>query len=270
VVLEITRPTSLNEALAVRADHPGSDVLAGGTDLMVEVNFGHKKPEHVIALRRVGELAEMEPTRIGAGVTWARLEHSEYRALAQLARTVGSPQIRAAGTIGGNIGTASPAGDGLPWLAAMDAEIEVASRERGTRRLPWHEFFTGVKQNALQPDEVIVAAVLPDAIPANQHFAKIGQRSAMVISTVAACVARDEEGRVRVALGSVAPTPIRATRAEALIAENPQPSGDVLEEFARTVSAEVRPITDHRSTEAYRRYAAGVLARRLLERCLAS
>lgn len=269
-MLEITRPTNLNEALDARADSPGSDFLAGGTDLMVEVNFGHKKPEHVIALRRVGELTQIERNRIGAGVTWARLEASEHRALAQLARTVGSPQIRAAGTLGGNIGTSSPAGDGLPWLAAMDAEIEVASRTRGVRRIPWHEFFTGVKKNALQPDEVILAAVLPDDIPANQHFAKIGQRSAMVISTVAVCVARDDDGRVRVGLGSVAPTPIRATRAEALIAENPQPSDRVLEEFARTVSAEVRPITDHRSTEAYRRYAAGVLSRRLLERCLAS
>jgi CO/xanthine dehydrogenase FAD-binding subunit len=268
--LEITRARSISEALDARAENPGADLLAGGTDLMVEVNFGHKKPDHVIALRRVGELAEVDGNRIGAAVTWARLESSEHRALAQLARTVGSPQIRAAGTIGGNIGTSSPAGDGLPWLAAMNATIEVASRERGTRRIPWDEFFTGVKKNALERDEVIVAAVLPDDIPFNQHFAKIGQRSAMVISTVSACVARDDDGRVRVALGSVAPTPMRATRAEALIAENPDPSESVLAEFARTVSDEVRPITDHRSTEAYRRHAAGVLARRLLERCLDS
>jgi len=268
--VEITRPASLDEALAARADDPGADLLAGGTDLMVEVNFGHKKPEHVIALRRVDELATVEDRRIGAGMTWARLEHSEHRALAQAARTVGSPQIRAAGTIGGNIGTASPAGDGLPWLAAVDAEIEVASQERGTRRLPWREFFTGVKRNALAPDEVIVAAVLPEHVPGNQHFAKIGQRSAMVISTVSACVVRDDDGTVRVALGSVAPTPVRATGAEALIAENPDPSDAALAEFARIVSEEVCPITDHRSTESYRRHAAGVLARRLLERCLAS
>ena len=184
--MEITRPTTLNGALDARAENPGADMLAGGTDLMVEVNFGHRKPENVIALRRVEELADIEPRRIGAAVTWARLEHSEHRALAQLARTVGSPQIRALGTIGGNIGTSSPAGDGLPWLAAMDAKIEVASRDRGSRLVPWNEFFTGVKRNALQPDEVIVAAVLPDYVPANQHFAKVGQRTAMVISTVAA------------------------------------------------------------------------------------
>jgi CO/xanthine dehydrogenase FAD-binding subunit len=267
--VEITRPTDLAGALHARAADPGADLLAGGTDLMVEVNFGHVRPEHVIALRRIDELAELSDTRIGAGVTWATLEHSEHRALAQLSRTIGSPQIRAAGTIGGNMGTASPAGDGLPWLAAVDAEIEVASQARGTRRVPWADFFTGVKQNALEPDEVIVAAVLPDHVPQNQEFAKIGQRSAMVISTVSACVIRDDDGTVRVALGSVAPTPIRARQAEALIAENPEPSDAVLDEFAKTVSAEVKPITDHRSTELYRRHAAGVLARRLLERCVA-
>lgn len=268
--MEVTRPRSVSEAVDALGDDPDADLLAGGTDLMVEVNFGHRKPNHVIALRRVDELTEIDGNRIGAGVTWARLEHSQYRALAELARTVGSPQIRAAGTIGGNIGTASPAGDGLPWLAAMDAEIEVASRDRGTRRIPWNEFFTGVKKTALEPDEVIVAAVLPGYVPTNQCFAKVGQRTAMVISTVAAVVARDDDGRVRVGLASVAPTPIRATRAEELIAENPSPSETVLEEFARTVSEEVSPITDHRSTETYRRHAAGVLARRLLERCLAS
>ena len=267
--MEITRPTNLADALEARAEDPGSDLLAGGTDLMVEVNFGHARPEHVIALRRIDEIAEIDQRRIGAGVTWARLEKSKYRALAQLSRTVGSPQIRAAGTIGGNIGTASPAGDGLPWLAAVDAEIEVASKARGTRRVPWSEFFTGVKRNALEPDEVIVAAVLPEEVPENQEFAKIGQRSAMVISTVSACVMRHEDGSVRVALGSVAPTPVRAYQAEQLIADNPAPSEAVLNEFARAVSEEVSPITDHRSTEAYRRHAAGVLARRLLERCLA-
>jgi CO/xanthine dehydrogenase FAD-binding subunit len=268
--VEITRPTSLAEALDARDADPGADLLAGGTDLMVEINFGYSKPEHVIALRRIDELAEVDGNRIGAGVTWARLEQSDHRALAQLARTVGSPQIRAAGTLGGNIGTSSPAGDGLPWLAAIDAEIEVASKQRGSRRLPWNEFFTGVKRNALADDEVIVGAILPEHVPANQHFAKIGQRSAMVISTVSACVVRDDDGSVRVALGSVAPTPVRARRAEALIADNPEPSAAVLDEFARTVSEEVSPITDHRSTEGYRRHAAGVLARRLLERCLAS
>ncbi len=267
--MEIVRPRTLDEALQARAATPGAELLAGGTDLMVEVNFGRAHPESVVSLRRVEDLKDEDERRLGAGVTWARLESSPHRALAQLARTVGSPQIRAAGTIGGNIGTSSPAGDGLPWLAALDAEIEVASLDRGVRRLRWDDFFTGVKRNALAPDEVILAAVLPDEVPANQEFAKIGQRNAMVISTVAACVARYDDGTVHVALGSVAPTPIRATRAEALVSSVASPSEATLAEFARLVAEEVRPITDHRSTEAYRRHASGVLARRLLERCLA-
>jgi CO/xanthine dehydrogenase FAD-binding subunit len=267
--MEFSRPDSMEEAAAIKASDPSAAILAGGTDLMVEVNFGHASPDHVIGLRRVDEMAGYEERRIGAGVTWARLEESSHRALAQAARTVGSPQIRAAGTIGGNIGTSSPAGDGLPWLAAAEAEIEVYSVDRGTRRIVWNEFFTGVKQNALSDDEVIVAVVLPDEIPAKQEFAKIGQRSAMVISTVSACVMRDDEGSVRVALGSVAPTPLRARKAEALVSGETNMTEALLEEFARTVSEEVRPITDHRSTEAYRRHASGVLARRLLERCLA-
>jgi CO/xanthine dehydrogenase FAD-binding subunit len=266
--MEFSRPSSIEEAAAIKAADPVAAILAGGTDLMVELNFGHASPDHVIGLRRVSDLAGYDERRIGAGVTWSRLEECSQRALAQAARTIGSPQIRAAGTIGGNVGTSSPAGDGLPWLAAAEAEIEVYSVERGTRLIPWDQFFIGVKQNALANDELIAAVVLPDDVPANQEFAKIGQRSAMVISTVSACVMRDDEGSVRVALGSVAPTPLRARKAEALVSGESSASEALLEEFARTVSEEVRPITDHRSTEAYRRHASGVLARRLLERCL--
>jgi CO/xanthine dehydrogenase FAD-binding subunit len=237
---------------------------------MVAVNFAAHRPDEVIALRRVAELQSYEHRRVGAGVTWARLERCEHRALAQAARTVGSPQIRNAGTIGGNVGTASPAGDGLPWIAALDAKIEVASAALGTRLVAWDDFFVGVKQTVLQPDEVITAVVLPDRLPATQEFAKIGARSAMVIATVNCVVARYDDGMVRVALGSVAPVPLRAHRAEAFIAAESQPSEAALGEFARLVAEEVRPITDHRSTEAYRRHASGVLARRLLERCLAA
>lgn len=268
--MQIVRPQSLDEALHARAAAPDSVLLAGGTDVMVEVNFGIIRPNHVIGLRRVDELQTWDDRRIGAGVTWSRLEAGPYRALAQAARTVGSPQIRNTGTIGGNVGTASPAGDGLPWLAALDAEIEVASANRGARRVPWNEFITGVKRTALEPDEVIVAVVLPEEIPPNQEFAKIGVRSAMVIATVNCVVARWDDGRTAVALGSVGPTPIRARRAEELIASEPQPSPATLAEFGRLVSEEVKPISDHRSTEAYRRHSSGILARRLLERCLAA
>lgn len=265
--MEIDRPTDLTGALTALAQIPDATLLAGGTDLMVEINFGHRRPDHVIALRRVEELQDVNGA-IGSGVTWARLERGPHRALAQAARTVGSPQIRAAGTIGGNLGTASPAGDGLPYLAALDAEIELRSAG-GTRRLRWDEFLTGPKMNALEPGELIYSVVLPDEIPERQEFGKVGVRNAMVISAVMACVVRYDDGRTRVAVGSAGPTTLRPRQAEEMISNERDPSDVAMAEFQRLVSSEVRPITDHRSTESYRRHAAGVVARRLLERCLA-
>ncbi len=268
--MEFIRPGTLGEALVARSDLPAAQPLAGGTDLMVDVNLAHHRPDAVIGLRGVPELKELSVHRIGSSVTWQTLESSPHRALAQLARTIGSPQIRAAGTLGGNIGTASPAGDGLPWLAALNVDIELASRDRGRRRVPWNEYFTGVKQTSLAEDELVVAAVLPESAPRRQEFGKVGVRSAMVISTVAAVVTADDDGAVTVALASVAPTPMRARTAERMISGESHPSEAALSEFTRLVSDEVRPITDHRSTEEYRRHASGVLARRLLVRCLSS
>lgn len=234
---------------------------------MVETNFGHIRPENVVGLRRVGELREWDGNRIGSAVTWRHIEREGPLALAQAARTVGSPQIRNAGTIGGNLGTASPAGDGHPFLVAVDAEIELASRS-GVRTLGWREFFTGVKQTARAGDELITAVKLPEDLPERQEFAKIGVRNAMVIATVCAVVTRRDDGTTTVGLGSVGPTPMRAARAEEMISAIGRPSESDLTEFHRLVAEEVRPITDHRSTEGYRRHAAGVLSRRLLERCL--
>jgi CO/xanthine dehydrogenase FAD-binding subunit len=261
--------TDLATALDAKAERPDAELLAGGTDLMVDVNLASHRPAAVISVRRCDELLEWEDRRIGAAVTWARLEEGPHRALAQLARTIGSPQIRAAATFGGNVATASPAGDGLPWIAAMNGAIEVASRDRGRRVVPWHEFFVGVKETTLASDEIITAIVVPDDAPAIQEFAKVGVRNAMVIATVSCVVARGDDG-FRVALGSVAPTPMRATGAEAMLNAASAIDDAVLGEFARLVADEVRPITDHRSTEAYRRHASGVLARRLVERCLAA
>jgi len=266
--MEVIRPTSLDEALDALAAHPGATILAGGTDLMVLANYFGLRPEVVVAVRRVPELQRLEEGFIGAGVTWARLERSPWPALAQAARTVGSPQIRHAGTLGGNLGTASPAGDGLPFLAAADAVIEVASRAGGVRRLRWDEFLVGPKRHALRPGELILGARLPGPLPRRQGFAKVGARNAMVIAVVSACLLRAEDGTTRVALGSVGPTPLRTRRAEEMISAERHPSPAAVAEFGRLVSEEVRPITDHRSTEVYRRHAAGVLARRLLERCL--
>ncbi len=267
--METFRPTSLDEALDLLEAHPDATILAGGTDVMVQVNYDHFRPPTVVGVRRVPELAEMDDRFIGAGVTWTRLEHGPWRALAEAARTVGSPQIRNAGTLGGNLGTASPAGDGLPYLAAVDAEVEVASRAGGRRTLAWHEFITGPKRTALRPGELILGVRLPEATPAREGFSKVGPRNAMVISVASACLVRYEDGATRIALGSVGPTPIRPRRAEEMISAETRPSAAAIAEFQRLVSDEVRPITDHRSTEAYRRHASGVIARRLLERALA-
>jgi len=265
--MEFVAAHDLDEALVAKAEAPHAELLAGGTDLMVEVNLARHRPERVISLRRIAELRDVTATRIGSGVTWSRLEHGHHRGLAEAARTVGSPQIRAAGTIGGNVGTASPAGDGLPWIAAADASIEVRSRARGTRVVPWREFFIGVKKTSIEPDEIITAVIVPENVPRAQEFSKVGARNAMVISTVSCLVMRGDDG-FRIALGSVAPTPMRATAAEDVLNAETTISEAALDEVARIVSAEVKPITDHRSTAAYRRHAAGILARRLVERSL--
>jgi CO/xanthine dehydrogenase FAD-binding subunit len=265
--MEVCRPTTLDEALSCLAAHPHATVLAGGTDLMVEVNLAHRRPEVVVSLRHVPELAVWDERVIGATVTYARMEGGGLPALAQLARTVGSPQIRAVGTLGGNLGTASPAGDTLPLLAALDAHVLLASAQ-GRRRLRWDAFLTGPKRTALRPGELIVGVELPEEIPDRQAFAKVGMRQAMVVAAVSCCVVRAGDGTTRVALGAVGPTVLRAPDAEALVSAEHAPSDAALEEFRRLVGKAVAPITDHRSTAEYRRHAAGVIARRTLERCL--
>lgn len=261
-------PRDLAEALDAAAAHPDATILAGGTDLMVAVTYQGLRPSTVIGIRRVPELQEWDSRFIGAGVTYQRLEHGPLTALAQASRTVGSPQIRAAGTIGGNLGTASPAGDSLPVLAALDADVILRS-SGGERTMRWDDFITGPKRNAREPGELIVGVRLPETIPHRQAFAKIGARTAMVIAVASCCVFRAEDGVTTVALGSVGPKTVRPRRAEAMISAEARPSPAALDEFARIVAEEVNPITDHRSTAGYRRHASGVLARRLLERVLA-
>lgn len=283
--MSVTVPTSLPEALAALADQPDATLLAGGTDVMVETNFGHRRPTDVIALRSVGELRTWhhDPVRgvvrVGAGVPWAQMEHGQLAdlvpALAQAARTVGSPQIRAAGTLGGNLGTSSPAGDGLPVLWALDASVELAS-QTGVRNVPASQFTVGVKRNARQPGELITAVELP-VVPGWQGYAKVGPRNAMVISVVSACLVLDRvAGTVRLALGAVGPTVIRCHDTEAWLATQldlataTELPDALAREVARRVSGEARPIDDHRSTADYRRHAVGVLGRRLLERAITS
>jgi CO/xanthine dehydrogenase FAD-binding subunit len=276
-------PLSLDDAVAALRDHPDAVVLAGGTDLMVEVNGAHRRltgDETVVAVNRVSELRSWthDPAtatvRIGAGVTYAELESEPLAgllpALAQAARTVGSPQIRNAATIGGNLATCSPAGDGLPVLAALDATVELQGPD-GTRTLPVGEFMTGVKRTARRPGELITAVTVR-VLDGWQGYAKVGVRNAMVIAIASACLAVDAPARtIRVALGSVAPTIVRAHEAERFAAASVDwTSGAVTEavvtRFGRLVADVARPIDDHRSTAAYRRRAVEVLGRRLLRR----
>lgn len=274
-------PRNVDELVEVFQNHPSAKLLAGGTDFMVEVNLHGRKPDTMISLRQVKELSEwsVRPSQaritIGAGVPYAEMEVGEIArlvpALAQAARTVGSPQIRAAGTLGGNLGTCSPAGDSLPVLAALNATIHVIGPE-GNRDIDFVDFMVGVKKNCLQPSEFVHSVSMP-IVDGWQGYAKVGTRNAMVISTASACLVRDsDEGFVSIALGSVGPTIIRAHNAEAWLMKTTslragsQLEASVAQEFGRRVSLESRPIDDHRSTADYRRHAIGVLARRLLTR----
>jgi CO/xanthine dehydrogenase FAD-binding subunit len=274
-------PRNVDELVEVFQAHPQAKLLAGGTDFMVEVNLHGRKPGTMISLRQVKELSEWSVRTsqaritIGAGVPYAEMEVGEIArlvpALAQAARTVGSPQIRAAGTLGGNLGTCSPAGDSLPVLAALNATIHVIGPE-GNRDIDFVDFMVGVKKNCLQPSEFVHSVSMP-IVDGWQGYAKVGTRNAMVISTASACLVRDsDEGFVSIALGSVGPTIIRAHSAEAWLIKTTslragaQLEASVAQEFGRRVSLESRPIDDHRSTADYRRHAIGVLAQRLLTR----
>ena len=280
--MPVTIATSIDDACASLAAHPDALVLAGGTDLMVEVNRGVRTIGHVVAVDRIPELRgwslegdRADVLRLGAGTTCTDLAEpalaSLVPALAQAARTVGSPQIRNTATLGGNLATASPAGDTLPVLAALDAEIELQSAG-GARRLPLDEFVTGVKANALIPGELITVIRVP-VLEGPQEFLKVGTRNAMVIAVTSLALVVDRPGRnVRIALGSVAPVPLRAVEAEVLVAERldfenmASPDSDLVDRFADLVADAARPIDDHRSSAAYRRHAVRVLARRAILR----
>jgi CO/xanthine dehydrogenase FAD-binding subunit len=284
-------PDRLDDALSALADDPGLTVLAGGTDLMVEVNYGHMRPDGVLSLRRLAELRgwhtvpgdgdgdgdgdEVGEVVLGAASTYTTLLGPELAALlpalAQAARTVGSPQIRNTGTIGGNLATASPAGDTLPVLAAHGASVELASTA-GRRTVTVTDFLTGPKRTALRPGELITAVRVP-LVPGPAEFLKIGVRNAMVIAVANCALVVDPGPRtVRCALGSVGPVPMQDPEAEAWVADRLDWAGGapcdpaVAAEFGARMAAASRPIDDHRATADYRRHAVGVLARRALLR----
>jgi CO/xanthine dehydrogenase FAD-binding subunit len=274
--MDFLRPESWAEALAAKAERPEALPVQGGTDVMVEINFAVRRPEALLDLNRVAELAgwsaeEDGRLRVGAGVPYTRLITElgdRLPGLAQAARTVGSPQIRNRGTVGGNLGAASPAGDGHPPLLAADAAVEVESAARGVRMIPVTEFYLGVKRSALEPDELIRAFwARPATGP--QYFAKVGTRNAMVIAVCSFAVAlHPDERRVGTGVGSAAPTPRRAAAAEEFLAaeldwEGPLDAA-VPARFGELVAGAADPIDDVRGTAAYRRHALGVLARRTL------
>ena len=272
-------PTDLESVIADLAEHEDAELLAGGTDFMVEVNHGHRRPTRVVSLHRVEELRRWtrdgDRLIIGAGVTHATLEGEPFLelvpVLAQAARTVGSPQIRNAGTIGGNLATASPAGDTLPPLAALGATVTLAG-PAGRRTLDLGDYITGPKRTSRDRTEVIVSVEVP-VLDGPQEYLKVGTRNAMVISVAGVAFVVDRAGRnVRCALGSVGPVPIRATGAEAWLGreidwEAGRVSADAAAEFGDQVAAASMPIDDHRSTARYRRHAIGVCARRAVLRC---
>jgi CO/xanthine dehydrogenase FAD-binding subunit len=270
--------TSLDEAVSLLAEDTSRQVLAGGTDFMVEVNYRHRDPVDVVVIDRLPELVgwqrDGDNVVIGAGVTYTTLQSTDLAklvpGLAQAARTVGSPQIRNAGTLGGNLATASPAGDTIPVLAALDARVNCVSVD-GRRMLELGELITGVKRTSLRPGELIESIRVP-VLDGPQEFLKIGTRNAMVISVASLALVVDWPGeRAAIGLGSVAPIPLRAGVAEAFLTDavdwnRRTLSAGAADEAAELVRSAATPIDDHRSTAAYRSHGVGVLARRALRR----
>ena len=279
------QPTSWPEALEARAAHPEAVAVAGGTDVLVELNFGRLHPSALMDLSRIGELRawsrENGQIRIGSGLTYSHLIAElggELPALTMAARTVGSPPVRNRGTIGGNLGSASPAGDCHPPLMSARAEVEVASVHT-SRTIPISEFFVAPKRSVLGPDELIAAVWVPVAT-GPQVFSKVGSRNAMVIAVCSFALALHPlEQRVGTGIGSAGPVPLPAHLAEQFLEghleengawESRAPLGDsVLARFGELVAQSARPIDDVRGSAAYRRRALEVLGRRALSWCWA-
>jgi CO/xanthine dehydrogenase FAD-binding subunit len=277
------QPTTLADALSARVEHDEAVALQGGTDVYVEVNFGRLRPASILDLTRVGELRGISrqngAVRVGAGTTYHEMIEAlrkDAPALVIASRTVGSPPIRNRGTIGGNLGSASPAGDCHPPLLAAGATVELASSQR-TRLVPVDQFFVGPKRSVLRPDEIVVAVHVERAV-GPQSFSKVGVRNAMVIAVCSFALAlHPESGKVGTGIGSAGPVPLRARDAEQfleghLAEESWWETGAPLTEsavrlFGELVAQSARPIDDVRGSAAYRRHALAVLARRSLVWC---
>ena len=269
--MDVFVPRSLEEALELKAVRPEATPIAGGTDLMVDVNARRVRPSALLDLSQVAELRSWWHHEgrvfVGATMTFARIanELTHFPALVAAARSVGSPQIRSRATIGGNLATASPAGDSIPVLAVYGADVVTASSSTWMRRVPLAEFLVGPKRTSIRPDELVVG-VEWTPIPGVESFTKVGRRNAMVIAVASACLQANRAlHTVRLALGSVAPTVLRASRAEEFASTHDWSDPQARAEFGLLAAAEARPIDDLRGSAAYRRHAVEVLARRALE-----
>jgi xanthine dehydrogenase small subunit len=273
----IETPRSLDEALSIltgAAHRP----IAGGTDVMVQLTGElTPPPDRMVDLWRLDELRGISLERssivLGALTTYTEIRRSaicreHLPALVDAAATIGAAQIQNRGTLGGNIANASPAGDTLPVLLASDAEIVLASI-RGERSIPASAFWTGYRETALASDELVVRVVIPLAAGREIRFRKVGTRRAQAISKVVLALAWREHGRtagwsdVRLALGSVAATPIRAAGTEAVL-EGARPTPETADRAVEALAGEIHPIDDVRSTADYRRTVAARLLHRMI------
>ncbi len=277
--MDFYRPTSLMAALKLKSEHPDALCINGGTDVMVELNFDRKRPKVLLDLSAIPELSQWsddgECILLGAGVSYTRIYtqlRQELPGLAMASRTVGSLQIRNKGGVGGNLGSASPAGDAHPALLATGATVNVASLS-GIRAIDINDFYLAPKKSALQPDEIITSILIPKA-KGGQEFSKIGTRNAMVIAVVSFGIAIDATTQtVGTGIGSAGPTPLRAREAEKYAAENldwatqriSALSPEIMKEFGKLVAGAAKPIDDVRGTAAYRRHALAVVSARCLK-----
>jgi CO/xanthine dehydrogenase FAD-binding subunit len=261
--VDVLTPSSLAEALRLKAERPDALPIQGGTDVMVELNFDRARPAALLNLNEVPELRGWSRQNgtlfLGSGLTYAEAMEPPLAdllpALAEASRTVGGPQIRNRGTIGGNLATASPAGDALPPLLVSGTEVRIGCVE-GIRTVPLQEFLLGPKRNDLRENELILGVDVNAGTPASrQTFMKVGPRNAMVIAVVSLAVRVDQE--LRAAFGSAGPVP---TLVRARL--------DEVDSFPQRVAEAASPIDDVRGTADYRRHALRILTRRALDRCL--
>ncbi len=272
---DLVTATSINDATS-RLDE-GWRPIAGGTDLMVLFNAGKLPYRKLVSIRRIPELLDISTSggeiSIGAAVPYSRIrEHAvlqqEFPALCTAASWTGSIANQNRGTLGGNIVNASPAADSAPALLVYDAELELVSAH-GSRRVPYGEFHLGYKQMQIRDDELLRAIHLPRPSRDQRHYCrKVGPRRAQAISKVSFVATAHFSGNafndVRIAAGSVAPVPLRCYKTEAVL-RGERLSSDLIEHAVHVISSEIQPITDIRSTAAYRRAVTGNLLGEFLE-----